>query len=59
MENDLCVATFFFFLQVKWATIIKDDEAVAKHHLSTYTHAKFSLERREGTPNYNILVEEP
>lgn len=38
---------------------MKDDEAVAKHHLPTNTHTKFSLERHEGIPNYNILVDEP
>lgn len=35
-----------------------EDPAVKEHLLSTFTHTKFSIGRREGTPNYDLLVEE-
>lgn len=36
---------------------MKEDPAVQKHMLSKFIHTKFSLGRRAGTPNYNILDE--
>lgn len=45
-------------MQSAWAHVLRDDEAVAKHLLSNYTHNKFSQARRDGLPDYNILDEE-
>lgn len=36
---------------------MREDPAVQKHMLSTFVHTKFSLARRAGTPNYDILDE--
>lgn len=38
--------------------VMREDAAVKQHLLSTFTHTKFSMGRREGTPNYDLLVEE-
>lgn len=47
-----------FSLQSQWMHLMRDDSAVKEHLLSTFTHTKFSTLRREGTPNYDLLVEE-
>lgn len=36
---------------------LAQDAAVQKHYLSNETHTKFSLERRVGVPNYNMLLD--
>lgn len=48
---------FTNFLQAKWVHAMKEDPAVQKHMLSTFVHTKFSMARRAGTPNYDILDE--
>lgn len=47
----------FFLSQNQWIHLMKEDAAVKKHLLSTFTHTKFSLGRRAGTPHYNLLEE--
>lgn len=42
----------------KWIHLMREDSAVKEHLLSTFTHTKFSTLRRQGTPNYDLLVEE-
>lgn len=47
-----------FHLQSQWMHLMREDPAVKQHLLSTFTHTKYSMGRRDGTPNYDILVEE-
>lgn len=42
---------------VNWMNILAQDAAIQKHYLSNETHTKFSLERRVGVPNYNLLLD--
>ncbi|KAJ6641598.1 Pyrimidodiazepine synthase [Pseudolycoriella hygida] len=42
----------------QWTHLLKEDEAVKKHLLSNFTHTKFSLGRRAGTPDYDLLVKD-
>lgn len=48
----------FYRYQAKWSSVMLCDAAVQKHHLSNYVYTKFSQERPNGVPNYNLLVEQ-
>ncbi|KAL9901761.1 pyrimidodiazepine synthase-like [Glossina fuscipes] len=41
---------------LKWRDLMIEDEAVKCFYLDGETHAKFMKTRREGNPNYNMLV---
>lgn len=47
-----------FCMQAKWTSELVKDPAIQKHYLPTKTHTKFSLERHDGVPNYNLLVDQ-
>jgi len=42
----------------QWLHLTRENLAVQKHLLSTYTHTQFSLGRRDGSPHYDLLVED-
>lgn len=47
-----------FYMQAKWTSELVNDTAIQKHYLPKETHTKFSLERCDGVPNYNLLVDQ-
>lgn len=51
-----CQINLSFCSQVKWRALMKNDKAVKASFINGEHHAKYMISRREGVPDYDMLV---
>ena len=50
------VMGIYGLFQVKWRELMKSDKAVKQSFISGEHHAQYMISRRQGVPEYDMLV---